>query len=104
MMGRIIGIDLGTTNSLGAVWKDGESQLIPNAFGEYLTPSVVSVDEDGTVYVGKTAKERLVSHPDNTASVFKRFMGTTKQYTLGEKQYRPEELSAFVLKRIKFLI
>lgn len=100
-MGRIIGIDLGTTNSLGAVWKDGESQLIPNAFGEYLTPSVVSVDEDGTIYVGKTAKERLVSHPDNTASVFKRFMGTTKQYTLGEKQYRPEELSAFVLKRIK---
>lgn len=100
-MGRIIGIDLGTTNSLGAVWEDGQSKLIPNAFGEYLTPSVVSIDDDGTVYVGKTAKERLVSHPGNTASVFKRFMGTAKQYMLGGKLYRPEELSAFVLRRIR---
>ena len=58
-MGKIIGIDLGTTNSLVAVWQDGESRLIPNAFGEYLTPSVVSIEEEGTVYVGKTAKEQL---------------------------------------------
>ena len=83
-MSRIIGIDLGTTNSLAAVWQDGESKLIPNAFGEYLTPSVVSIGEDGTVYVGKTAKERLASYPDRTASVFKRFMGTSRKYTLGE--------------------
>lgn len=68
-MGKIIGIDLGTTNSLVAVWQDGESRLIPNAFGEYLTPSVVSIEEDGTIYVGKTAKERLASHPEDTASV-----------------------------------
>lgn len=67
--GKIIGIDLGTTNSLVAVWQDGESRLIPNAFGEYLTPSVVSIEEDGTIYVGKTAKERLASHPEDTASV-----------------------------------
>ncbi|MDE6748167.1 MAG: molecular chaperone HscC [Lachnospiraceae bacterium] len=100
-MSRIIGIDLGTTNSLAAVWQDGESKLIPNAFGEYLTPSVVSIGEDGTVYVGKTAKERLASYPDRTASVFKRFMGTSRKYTLGEKSYRPEELSAFVLKKLK---
>lgn len=77
-MGKIIGIDLGTTNSLVAVWQDGESRLIPNAFGEYLTPSVVSIEEDGTIYVGKTAKERLASHPEDTASVFKRYMGTAK--------------------------
>ena len=100
-MSKIIGIDLGTTNSLAAVWQDGESKLIPNAFGEYLTPSVVSIGEDGTVYVGKTAKERLASYPDDTASVFKRFMGTSRKYMLGGKSYRPEELSAFVLKKLK---
>lgn len=100
-MSRIIGIDLGTTNSLAAVWQDGESKLIPNAFGEYLTPSVVSIGEDGTVYVGKTAKERLASYPERTASVFKRFMGTARKYRLGDKTYLPEELSALVLKRLK---
>ena len=100
-MGKIIGIDLGTTNSLVAVWQDGESRLIPNAFGEYLTPSVVSIEEEGTVYVGKTAKEQLASHPEDTASVFKRYMGTAKKYQLGKKEYRPEELSSFVLKKLK---
>lgn len=100
-MSKIIGIDLGTTNSLAAVWQDGKSVLIPNAFGEYLTPSVVSVGEDGSVYVGKTAKERLASYPERTASVFKRFMGTARKYQLGDKTYLPEELSALVLKRLK---
>lgn len=100
-MSRIIGIDLGTTNSLAAVWQDGKSKLIPNAFGEYLTPSVVSIGEDDAVYVGKTAKERLASYPDRTASVFKRFMGTARKYQLGDKSYLPEELSAFVLKKLK---
>ena len=100
-MSKIIGIDLGTTNSLVAVWQDGESKLIPNVFGEYLTPSVVSIEDDGTVYVGKTAKERLASHPQETASVFKRFMGTSRKYRLGKKTYLPEELSALVLKKLK---
>lgn len=100
-MGRIIGIDLGTTNSLVSVWKNGESCLIPNSFGEYLTPSVVSIDEDGTVYVGRIAKERLTSHPEQTAALFKRFMGTEKKYILGGKEYRPEELSALVLRKLK---
>ena len=100
-MARIIGIDLGTTNSLVAIWEDGESKLIPNAFGEYLTPSVVSVDDDGTVYVGKTAKERLASYPQQTASIFKRFMGTGRKYHLGKKIYLPEELSAMVLRKLK---
>ncbi len=100
-MGKIIGIDLGTTNSLAAVWQDGRSRLIPNSFGEYLTPSVVSMGEEGIVYVGKTAKERLISHPNRTISVFKRFMGTGKIYELGGKEYRAEELSALVLRKLK---
>ena len=81
--------------------ENGESHLIPNAFGDYLTPSVVSIGKDGTVYVGKIAKERLVTHPEDTVSVFKRFMGTEKIYSLAGKKYRPEELSALVLKRLK---
>lgn len=100
-MGKIIGIDLGTTNSLAAVWQDGRSRLIPNSFGEYLTPSVVSMGEDGIVYVGKTARERLISHPHQTVSIFKRFMGTGKTYELGGKEYRAEELSALVLRKLK---
>ena len=89
-MSKIVGIDLGTTNSLVAVWQDGESKLIPNAFGEYLTPSVVSIGEDGVVYVGKTAKERLASHPDETASVFKRFMGTSRKYSVADVFIAPD--------------
>lgn len=100
-MSKIIGIDLGTTNSLAAVWQDDKSVLIPNALWEYLTPSVVSVDAKGTVYVGKSAKERLATHPDETASVFKRFMGTSKKYQLGKQTFLPEELSALILKKLK---
>lgn len=100
-MGRIIGIDLGTTNSLAAYWDNGEVHLIPNSLGGYLTPSVVSVDESGMVYVGEIAKERLITHPDRTASVFKRSMGTDRLYLLGSKSYRAEELSALVLRKLK---
>ncbi len=100
-MSRIIGIDLGTTNSLTAVWQDGKSVLVPNAFGEYLTPSVVSVGEDGSIYVGKAAKERLISHPGDTVGGFKRYMGTARECRLGGRAYRPEELSAFVLKKLR---
>ncbi len=101
-MAKIVGIDLGTTNSLAAVWECGESRLIPNGFGEYLTPSVVSVSDDGReVYVGKTAKERLALYPSQTAAGFKRFMGTSKVYCLGGKSFRPEELSALVLRKLK---
>ncbi|MFZ6735700.1 molecular chaperone HscC [Undibacterium sp. Ji42W] len=97
----IIGIDLGTTNSLVAVWKDGRSQLVPNGLGETLTPSCVSLDEDGTVLVGKAARERLQTHPERTASVFKRYMGSDKKVRLGQKDFRAEELSALVLKSLK---
>ena len=97
----ILGIDLGTTNSLAAVWKDGRSQLIPNAYGETLTPSVVSIDEDGTVLVGAPARERLVSHPERSATAFKRSMGTDRVFTLAGREYSPEELSALVLRQLK---
>ena len=97
----IIGIDLGTTNSLAAVYKDGASRLVPNAFGEYLTPSVVSIDEDGEVLVGKAAKERLITHPERTAAAFKRAMGTGRTFTLAGREFLPEELSALVLRRLK---
>ena len=74
----IIGIDLGTTNSLAATWRNGESMLIPNAIGQVLTPSVVSLDERGDLLVGQAARERLSTHPQRTASVFKRYMGTNR--------------------------
>ena len=97
----MIGIDLGTTNSLVACFRNGEAEIIPNRLGKHLTPSVVSVDEDGTVYVGETAKERGVLHPLETARVFKRSMGTDKQYLLGSKKFRAEELSGLVLRSLK---
>lgn len=97
----IIGIDLGTTNSLAAVWMDDKCVLIPNTLGDYLTPSAVSIDEDGAVLVGRTARDRLVSHPDRTAASFKRLMGSDTKLTLAGKTFTPVELSAFVLRRLK---
>lgn len=96
----VIGIDLGTTNSLGAVYRNNKVELIPNRFGSYLTPSVVSVAEDGTILVGEVAKERLVTNPEATAASFKKDMGTERKYTLGKKTFLPEELSSFVIRSI----
>ena len=96
----ILGIDLGTTNSLGAMYIDGDVCLIPNSLGEYLTPSVVSFDDDGSVYVGAVAKERLMTHPERTFASFKRNMGMDKCYALGRKNYSSEDLSSFVVRSI----
>ena len=96
----ILGIDLGTTNSLAAVYRNGLVELVPNRFGSFLTPSVVSVAEDGTVLVGEEAKERLISAPRETASSFKRDMGTEREYRLGGRTFKPEELSALVLRSL----
>ena len=96
-----IGIDLGTTNSLIAQFIDGETRLIPNKLGHGLTPSVVSVSEDGSILVGLAARERLATAPHMTASAFKRFMGSDKIFKLGKQQFRAEELSALVLKSLK---
>jgi molecular chaperone HscC len=97
----LLGIDLGTTNSLIAVWQDGQARLIPNALGEVLTPSVVSLDDDDTILVGKAARARLTTHPERSAAAFKRFMGSDKQVQLGARQFSPEELSALVLGALK---
>ena len=97
----IVGIDLGTTNSLVAYYTDEGPKVIPNRLGENLTPSVVSIDDDGTVYVGKTAQERLRLYPESSAAVFKRNMGTQKVYKLGKKEFTAEELSSLVIRSLK---
>ncbi|WP_439857201.1 Hsp70 family protein [Pseudomonas syringae] len=97
----IVGIDLGTTNSLVAVWRDGSSELVTNALGETLTPSVVGLDDDGQILVGKAARERLQTHPEKTTALFKRYMGSAQEIRLGSATYRPEELSSLVLKSLK---
>lgn len=97
----IVGIDLGTTNSLIAYFDKDEAKVIPNKLGEMLTPSVVSVDDEGVVYVGKTARERGMTNPSQTASVFKRSMGTGKKFMLGEREFTAEELSSLVIKSLK---
>ncbi|HUK10245.1 MAG TPA: molecular chaperone HscC [Stellaceae bacterium] len=97
----IIGIDLGTTNSLVGYWRNDEAILIPNALGHLLTPSCVSLGDDGQILVGLPARERLASHPHRTAAAFKRYMGTERLHFLGEKGFRPEELSALVLRSLK---
>jgi molecular chaperone HscC len=97
----IIGIDLGTTNSAAAVWKDGAATLIPNRLGQTLTPSAVSIDDTGNVMVGLAARDRQASHPKATATAFKRYMGTKRTTRLGGRDYSAEELSALVLRSLK---
>lgn len=97
----ILGIDLGTTNSLVAYYSETGPKIIPNRLGENLTPSVVSVDEEGNVFIGKTALERKALHPMDTAEVFKRSMGTAKEYVLAGKKYTSEDLSSFILRSLK---
>lgn len=96
-----IGIDLGTTNSLVSYWTEDDPVIIPNSLGEHLTPSVVSIDDNGDILIGKIAKERQITHPHMSASVFKRNIGTKKIYKLGDKEFLPEELSALILKALK---
>ena len=96
----IIGIDLGTTNSLIAVFEDGAPRLLANALGHLLTPSVVSLDGD-KVLVGEAARDRQTTHPKDTAAAFKRAMGTDTTFQLGRKKLRAEELSSLVLRKLK---
>ncbi len=96
----LVGIDLGTTHSLIGQFTDAGPTLFANALGDFLTPSVVSVDAEGTVYVGAAARERLTTDPNNTVAAFKRTMGTARETILAGKRFRPEELSALVLKSL----
>ena len=97
----IIGIDLGTTNSLVACIEDGEAKIIPNALGRNLTPSVVGLDNDKQVIVGEPARQRLTTHADRTIASFKRYMGTDHIFRLGRQKFRTEELSALLLGSLK---
>ena len=93
----LIGIDLGTTNSAVAVWEDGEARLVPNALDAELTPSAVSIDAQGQVWLGAPALDRRAIAPQDTATSFKRLMGTAATASLGGSLYRAEDLSALVL-------
>lgn len=95
----ILGVDLGTTNSLAVVYKEGKPIRIPNAYGEYVTASAVSI-LDGKIVVGKLAKERLITHPECSASLFKRNMGSDVTYKLDKKEYDSATLSSFVVKQL----
>lgn len=97
----IVGIDLGTTNSLVAYFTEDGPRIIPNRLGKNLTPSVVSVDEEGNVYVGETARERMSLYPASVAQTFKRSMGTERTYNLSGHLFKPEELSSMVLRALK---
>ncbi|GAA0686090.1 molecular chaperone HscC [Dyella marensis] len=96
----IVGIDLGTTHSLVGRYGEAGSTLFPNALGELLTPSVVSVDEEGHVIVGQAARDRMISHPGDSVAAFKRWMGTARETRLGARTFRPEELSALILRTL----
>ena len=100
-MAKIIGIDLGTTNSCVAVIEGGEAVVIPNAEGARTTPSVVGFKKDGERLVGRTAKQQAVSNPDRTVSSIKREMGTGFKVTIDDKNYTPQEISAMILQKLK---
>ena len=100
-MAKIIGIDLGTTNSCVAVIEGGEAVVIPNAEGARTTPSVVAFKKDGERVVGRVAKQQAVSNPDRTVSSIKREMGTAHKVTIDGKSYTPQEISAMILTKLK---
>jgi molecular chaperone HscC len=97
----IVGIDLGTTNSAVALWDGEAAQLVPNALGQMLTPSAVSVLPDGTTVVGQAALERMAAKDGATQVSFKRYMGTDHKLKLGRNTYSAEELSALVLASLR---
>jgi len=97
----LVGIDLGTTNSLIAVFGESGPTLIPNALGDVLTPSVIGIDDRDGILVGKAARERLLTHPDKTVASFKRFMGSRRATPIGRHHLQPEEMSALVLRELK---
>ena len=100
-MGKIIGIDLGTTNSCVAVMEGGEAVVIPNAEGGRTTPSVVAFSKTGERMVGQVAKRQAITNPDRTISSIKRDMGTAKTVAIDDKNYTPQEISAIILQKLK---
>ena len=100
-MSKIIGIDLGTTNSCVAVMEGGQPTVITNAEGDRTTPSVVAYTKEGERLVGKVAKRQAVANPENTITSIKRLMGTDQKVTLNGKEYTPQEISAMILSKLK---
>ena len=100
-MGKIIGIDLGTTNSCVAVYEGGEPIVIPNPEGARTTPSVVGFSKTGERMVGQVAKRQAITNPDRTVMSIKRHMGTDYKVTIGDKKYTPQEISAMILQKLK---
>ncbi len=100
-MGKIIGIDLGTTNSCVAVLEGGEPAVIPNSEGSRTTPSVVGFSKDGERLVGQVAKRQAVANPERTVSSIKRDMGTNRKVKIGDAEYSPQEISAMILGKLK---
>ncbi len=100
-MGKIIGIDLGTTNSCVAVFEGGEPTVIPNPEGARTTPSVVSFSKTGERLVGAVAKRQAITNPDKTVMSIKRDMGTAKKVSIDGKSYTPQEISAMILQKLK---
>lgn len=100
-MSKVIGIDLGTTNSCVAVMEGGEAVVIPNSEGKRTTPSIVAFTKDGERLVGETAKRQAITNPDNTVSSIKRHMGTDHKVTINGKTYTPQDISAFILQKLK---
>jgi molecular chaperone HscC len=96
----LVGIDLGTTNSAVAIWRDGVPQLVPNALGKELTPSAVSLAKGGQTWVGEAALDRMATHPADTVTSFKRMMGTAATVSLAGTTLTPEDLSAMVLRSL----
>ena len=100
-MSKVIGIDLGTTNSAVAVMEGGESVIVPNSEGNRTTPSIVAFTKDGERLVGETAKRQAITNPDRTITSIKREMGTEYKVNIDGKDYSPEEISAMILQKLK---
>ena len=100
-MSKVVGIDLGTTNSCIAIMEGGNTIVIPNAEGARTTPSVVYFDKSGERIVGQLAKRQQAMNPDRTVSSIKREMGTSKKIKIGDNEYYPQEISAIILKKLK---
>ncbi|MGE5453765.1 MAG: molecular chaperone DnaK [Methylocystaceae bacterium] len=100
-MGKVVGIDLGTTNSCIAVMEGGEANVIPNAEGERITPSVVAFSKTGERLVGRVAKRQSITNPDRTVASIKRHMGTGHKVKIDGKEYTPQEISAMILQKMK---
>jgi len=100
-MSKIIGIDLGTTNSCVAVFEGGEPVVIPNPEGARTTPSVVAFTKNGERLVGQVAKRQAITNPDHTVSSIKRKMGSDYKVTIDGKSYTPQEISAMILRKMK---